>query len=333
MYRTKQNKNDNGQRCLHEVSRDFVGHSQAMAEVREKIRHVAKSECLCVLILGETGTGKETAARMLHAMSALHKGQFRAFNCSGVRPDLLESRFFGHVKGSFTGAIENRPGLFEQANGGTLFLDEIGDLTLEAQGLLLRVLEDGKCMPLGGSEEIEVNENIIAATNRDIHQLVRNYIQTCDSLVEQRSRMFRDDLYQRLCTVIIQLPPLREHKEDIPEIVEYWQQRQSDKEVTRPLSSRQLTALMNYDYPGNVRELFQLLRRAEVLGVRDISRLIDEQRKMFSLPSVSYAFPDDCREMMAMHTRRVFEKYGRNLSVAAEKLGMAKNTLRKWLEG
>jgi transcriptional regulator with GAF, ATPase, and Fis domain len=302
-----------------------------MAMVRETIDRIGKSGCTRVLILGETGTGKETAARILHGTTSKSRGPFLAFNCSGIRPDLLESRFLGHEKGSFTGATESRVGLFAAANGGTLFLDEIGDLTLEAQGLLLRVLEDGTFMPIGSTREMAVNVNVIAATNRDIHKMVRNFARRHDDMARlmPSSAMFRDDLYQRLSTILLKLPPLREHKEDIPELVAHFRKIHG---WAKNLKASQLDDLMDYDYPGNVRELFHLLERAEILGLNDFRRLVDEQRLALSPTPLDDDCPDDINKMLARHVRRVYEKYGNNLALASRKLVMAKNTVRKYLE-
>ena len=214
-------------------NRELVGKSDLMADLLGNINRAAQHVHARVLIFGESGTGKETVALQIHNKSPLRDEPFIAFNCSSVTPNLLESRFFGHERGAFTGATEMRTGLFEQANGGTLFLDEIGELPLEAQGILLRVLEGGRFSRLGGTKEIEVNVRLIAATNRDLAARVRD-------------GQFRADLFHRLNVVQIRVPSLREHKEDIAQIADsYWL-----KMHHRRLKPAQIEALMAYDYPG-----------------------------------------------------------------------------------
>ena len=298
-----------------------------MEAIRKQITRIASISCASVIIQGESGTGKESVAQLIHRQSSRSEKPFIAFNCSGVMPNLMESRFLGHEKGSFTGATESRKGCCQLADGGTLFLDEICDLDLNVQGLLLRVLEDGRFMPIGGMKEIDVDVRVVVATNRDIHRLVRNYVENEQGdCPKKQCRMFRDDLYQRLATVVLKLPPLREHKEDIPELVEYYR---SLRKYAMGVNAGQLSALMRYDFPGNVRELFLLLDRAEILGITDFDHLIEEQQAMVSPPIEEC--PDNCDAMMAKHVRRVFEKYGENLTYASKMLGLSKNTTKKYL--
>jgi len=298
-----------------------------MEAIRKQISRIASSPCVPVIIQGESGTGKESVAQLIHRQSSRSKMPFVAFNCSGVMPNLMESRFLGHEKGSFTGATESRKGCFQLADGGTLFLDEICDLDLNAQRLLLRVLEEGRFMPIGGMKEIDVDVRVVVATNRDIHRLVRNYVENNQGdYVKKLCRMFRDDLYQRLATVVLKLPPLREHKEDIPELVEFYQ---GLRKYSMGVNAKQLSALMQYDFPGNVRELFLLLDRAEILGITDFEQLIEEQQAMMSPPIEE--LPDNCDEMLARHVRRIFDKYDGNLTYASKMLGLSKNTTKKYL--
>ena len=168
---------------------------------------------------------------------------------------------------------------------------------------------------------------MVVATNRDIHRLVRNYVENNQGdYVKKLCRMFRDDLYQRLATVVLKLPPLREHKEDIPELVEFYQ---SLRKYSMGVNAKQLSALMQYDFPGNVRELFLLLDRAEILGITDFEQLIEEQQAMMSPPIEE--LPDNCDEMLARHVRRIFDKYDGNLTYASKMLGLSKNTTKKYL--
>ncbi|MGI5924449.1 MAG: sigma-54 interaction domain-containing protein [Lentisphaeria bacterium] len=299
-------------------SREFAGKSAAIADLQDKINRIAQHERARVLIYGETGTGKETAATLLHNKSSRKDEPLIAFNCASVTPNLLESRFLGHEKGAFTGATEARAGVFEAADGGTLFLDEIGELPLEVQGTLLRVLEGGRFYRLGNNKtETEVDVRVIAATNRDLPAMVRE-------------GKFREDLYHRLNIIQLRLPPLREHREDIPDIVRAFRKR---TKMPGQLTQAQLEALMDYDYPGNVRELFNLLERAEVLGISDYRQLIREHKEINAgmSPKSENTTPDNLEEVTRLHIKRVCEKYNGNITKAAEALGTSRNTVRKYL--
>ena len=301
--------------------RELLGKSEAIVKLQEKINLIAPHEHARVLILGESGTGKETVATLIHLKSP--RGQegepFIAFNCASVTPSLLESRFLGYEKGAYTGATEARPGLFEVANGGTLFLDEISELPLDAQGILLRVLEEGRLQRLGqNAKEIEVDVRVIAATNRDLPALVRD-------------GRFRMDLYHRLCVVQLRVPPLREHKDDIAIIAYAYRDRNN---MGGWLSPAQVEALQTYDFPGNVRELNNLLERAYVLGISDYGELIREHRELNAAirPLDSEDIPDNLEEATRLHVKRVCEKYSNNISKAAEHLGLSRITVRKYLK-
>ncbi len=301
--------------------RELVGKSAAIVKLQEQINLIAPHEHTRVLILGESGTGKETVATHIHFKSARGKeGEpFIAFNCASVTPNLLESRFLGYEKGAFTDAKEARQGIFEAANGGTLFLDEIGELPLDAQGILLRVLEEGRFQRLGGNaREVEVDVRVIAATNRDLPSMVRD-------------GKFRFDLYHRLCVVQLRVPPLREHKDDIPFIAYAYRERNN---MGSWLTPAQVEALQSYDFPGNVRELNNLLERAYVLGIEDYTQLIREHKELNAalLPQDSMAIPDNLEEATRLHVKRVCEKFSHNISRAAEALGISRNTVRKYLE-
>jgi len=300
--------------------RELIGKSDAMTTLQDRINRVAAHGDARVLILGESGTGKETVALQIHNKSPRAKEPFIAFNCASVTKDLLESRFFGYEKGAFTGAERQYRGLFEQADGGTLFLDEIGEMSVETQAILLRVLEGGRFMRLGGSEEIKVDVRLVTATNRNLPELVR----------EGR---FREDLYMRLNVVQMRVPSLREHKEDIAPIANAWWRKHHGNRV---LGETQVAALMDYDYPGNVRELINLLDRATALEEDDFVRLIKEHREMNAgLTDRAWVdsgvIPDNLEGAMRLHVRRVFDKYGQNLTKAAKALGASRNTVRRYL--
>ena len=298
--------------------RELVGKSALMMDLHGRINRIAPRDKARVFIYGESGTGKETIALFLHSKSPRKNEPFCTFNCASVTPNLLEDRFFGHEKGAFTGANEQKKGLFEIADGGTLFLDEIGEMPLEAQGVLLRVLESGSFTRVGGTEEVFVDVRLITATNRDLAELVRE-------------GKFREDLYHRLCVVQIHAPSLREHKEDIEQIANgRWL-----KEHFRRLAPEQIEVLKTYDYPGNVRELNNILDRASVLDEMDFEKLLEEHKAMTSGLRPSNAAPDTPDELDAavrIHVKRVYEKYDRNLTKTAEALKAARNTVKKYLE-
>ena len=300
--------------------RELLGKSQVIATLQERINLVAAHEHARVLILGESGTGKETVAQQIHTKSPRRKMPFVAFNCASVTKDLLEDRFFGHERGAFTNAVERTDGLFLQADGGTLFLDEIGEMSLEVQALLLRVLEGGRFMRLGGHEELTCDVRLITATNRDLPRLV------CGG-------NFREDLYQRLNVVQLRTPSLREHRDDIPIIANSWWRKFHGNHV---LKEDQIAALMDYDYPGNVRELINILDRATALEEDDFEVLMREHKEMNAglsggLELKSGRVPDNLEAATRLHVRRVYEKYGQNLTRAAEALDVSRNTVRKYL--
>ena len=299
--------------------RELVGKSDVMMDLQDRINRIAPRDKARVFIYGESGTGKETIAMFIHQKSPRKDEPFCTFNCASVTPNLLEDRFFGHEKGAFTGANEQKKGLFEIADGGTLFLDEIGEMPLEAQGVLLRVLEGGRFTRVGGTEEISVDVRLITATNRDLAELVRE-------------GKFREDLYHRLCVVQIHAPSLREHKEDIEQIANgVWL-----KEHHRRLEADQIAVLKTYDYPGNVRELINVLERAIVLDESDFAKLLKEHKEMTAgLKSTSETkeeIPDELEAAVRIHVKRVYEKYDRNLTKTAEALKAARNTVKKYLE-
>src|SRR6266705_1652240 len=232
----------------------IVGKSEPMLKIFDLVAQVAPSRST-VLLQGESGTGKELIAKALHLNSPRRDRPFVPVNTGSMPPDLLESTLFGHLKGAFTSAIASKKGLFEIADRGTLFLDEIGTMGLDTQSKILRVLQDRKFMHLGGTHEIQVDVRIIAATNVDLRQLVRE-------------GKFREDLFYRLNVIAIDLPPLRQRKEDIPLLVDYFLRKYSE-ENQRPLrvmTPEAMRPLLNYSWQGNVRELENVMERAVVLS-------------------------------------------------------------------
>ena len=237
-----------------ELGVEIIGKTPAMQAIFKTIGRVAHTDAT-VLIQGESGTGKELIARAIHSHSQRWSGPFIALNCSAVPRDLLESELFGHERGAFTGATEQRPGVFEVADGGTLFLDEIGDMPLELQAKLLRVVQEKELTRIGGREVIKIDSRIIAATNQDLERAV------------QQAR-FREDLYFRLKVVPITVPPLRQRRDDIPELMAHFLEKITREMGTRvtAVSSETESLLVAHNWPGNVRELENSLIRAAVLA-------------------------------------------------------------------
>lgn len=298
-------------------NRELVGKSDTIQDLLRRINLIGPRDHARVLIFGESGTGKETVAFQIHNKSPRKHEPYVTFNCASVTHNLLESRFFGHEKGAFTGAHEMKHGLFELASGGTLFLDEIGELPLEAQGILLRVLEGGRFTRIGGKDEIEVDVRLIAATNRDLPAFVRD-------------GKFREDLFHRLNVIQIHVPPLREHKSDIEQIANgYW-----FKLHQHYLSPKQIEALMQYEYPGNVRELFNILERANVLEEENFDQLITEHKKITAslFTQNGSNVPDELDAAIRHHVRCVYEKNNRNIAKTITALNVARNTVKKYLE-
>jgi len=244
----------------------LVGESPRMREVLALVDRIAPTHST-VLIVGESGTGKELAARAIHASSPRRDRPFVSINCGALPDELLESELFGHTRGSFTGAVTSKKGLFEVADGGTIFLDEIGDTSPAMQVKLLRVLQERRIRRVGGTDETEVNVRVLAATNHDLEALVRE-------------KRFREDLYYRINVIQIQMPALREKREDIPRLVDHFVSKYSalmGKKVSG-VNEEARRSLQQHEWPGNVRELENVIERAvalangDVLGPADLSR-------------------------------------------------------------
>jgi hydrogenase-4 transcriptional activator len=238
----------------HDISESIVGAETGLRPVMEQIDLVARSDAP-VLVLGETGSGKEVVARAIHTRSRRAAKPFLRVNCGAIPPELVDSELFGHEKGSFTGAVNIRKGWFERADGGTLFLDECGELPLAAQVRLLRILQDGTFERVGGEKQLTVDVRIVAATHRDLHAMVG-------------SSRFREDLWYRIAVFPIRLPPLRDRKEDIPSLAAHFALRAAKRLGTPPLipSPEAINLLVGYAWPGNVRELATVIERAAILG-------------------------------------------------------------------
>lgn len=310
--------NDNKGLLIDAFHSHIIGRSPVMKRIFEKIKKVAPTDST-VLITGESGTGKELVAKAIHSYSQRKDREFIAVDCSSLVETLLESELFGHVKGSFTGAIQTKHGLFELANHGTFFFDEISNLTLNIQAKLLRVIQEKEFMKVGDQRRIKVDIRIIAASNKDLEKCIKE-------------GQFREDLYYRLSVVPIHIPPLRKRKEDIPLLVNHFLEKFSNK-INRPIpevSSDALEMLMEYSWPGNVRELEHTIERILVLEDTDVIRPGDlpsfiSQRqgefRMFSeeLPSL--------HELEKKYIRFVLKKTKGKKTSAAKILGINRKTL------
>ena len=299
--------------------REMIGRDEKMQVVFEWIRTAAKSD-ISVLVLGPTGSGKEVVARMIHELSRRAAARLQAVNCAALPDSLFESELFGYEKGAFTGAHERKPGRLEQANGGTLFLDEIGDLSLIAQAKLLRVLEERRFERLGGQRAIAVDFRLISATNRPLQQFVQD-------------GRFREDLYYRVNAFAIRLPSLHERRIDIPMLAERFLSRYCAAQGL-PLDGKSfardaLDLLIDYPWPGNIRELESTVSRA---ALSTPGRLIRAQEIEFlnatrqSMPTLAGRLPS-LAEAERAHIGRVLAVVGWNKKEAARVLGISRGTL------
>jgi two-component system nitrogen regulation response regulator GlnG len=313
----------------------IVGKSEAMQQVFKLIGQVSQSEAT-VLITGESGTGKELVARAIYHHSGRAGKTFMAINCAAIPENLLESELFGHERGAFTGALDRRIGKFEQCDGGTIFLDEIGDMPLATQTKILRVLQNGEFQRVGGNQTLQADVRVIAATNKDPEQLVT-------------AKKFREDLYYRLNVVRIHLPPLRDRREDIPVLIDYFVRKSNIKRVSPEVYEK----LRQYGWPGNVRELENVIERAVVvargdtilprdlpadatgpppLPPEDLHAAVDAVVR----PLYALAKKDPKLKIMAAVERelitRALAETGGNQVQAAKLLGITRATLRKRVE-
>jgi DNA-binding NtrC family response regulator len=314
---------------LSERKTDFddygiIGSSRAIRELIEKLAQVAKSKST-VLISGETGTGKELAARAIHDRSAEREMPLIKVNCAAIPEALLESELFGHVKGAFTHATSNKKGKFSLAHGSTIFLDEIGMMNPALQAKLLRVLQEREFEPLGSERTEKVDVRVIAATNRDLRQLMSE-------------GQFQEDLFYRLSVIPIELPPLRSRRDDVPALVEHFirkHQRRTGKTVER-VTDEALGALSSYDWPGNVRELENAIERAVVLsrspviGLSEISLAPSAPARTKSLPSLKLRENVDWVERETI--RLALEKAEGVKKAAAETMGISQRALSYYLK-
>jgi two-component system nitrogen regulation response regulator NtrX len=291
-----------------------------MRHLHEQIRLVASRNSR-VLITGESGTGKELVAYAIHRNSGRRDKSFVKVNCAAIPQELFESELFGHEKGAFTGALQQRIGRFEQADGGTLFLDEIGEIPLLLQPKILRALQENEIQRVGGQKEIKVDVRVIAATNRKLED-------------EVKKGAFREDLYYRLNVFPIHVAPLREHAEDVPLLVKHFVEWICDEEnmKRKEVSDEAIQAFSKYDYPGNIRELRNLVERLLILSQGEVIQLADANRVLPHKPneakeeSILYSKLEDTEREMIF---RVLEEHRWHISKVAKVLGLERSHLYK----
>jgi DNA-binding NtrC family response regulator len=312
---------------LSNLDAEIISDSPEMDKVKKLILKVAKSNAT-VLIRGESGTGKELIARAIHTNSLRSSETFQAVNCAAINENLLESELFGHEKGSFTGAVGEKKGLFEIADGGTLFLDEIGELDISLQAKILRALQEKQIRRVGGTRELNVDVRVVAATNRDLLKM-------------SQDGRFREDLYYRLNVLSIELPPLHTRRSDIPVLIDYFlakHTRNTDRKVSLNNESKRL--LLDYSYPGNVRQLESALERAVLLCENNTITVEDLPPEMvqssspvstanfFELPPNGVNFEDVERSLIT----QAMERTDNNITKSAKLLGLTFRTLQYRLE-
>jgi two-component system response regulator AtoC len=302
----------------------IIGNSAKMQGVVQMISRL-KDTRTPVLITGESGTGKELVARAIHFRGAFAQTPFVAVDCGALVPTLMESELFGYEKGAFTGALKSKPGLFQTANGGTVFLDEIGELPLETQAKLLRVLQEKEVRPVGSNAKVSVNVRVIAATNRDLEDAYR-------------TGTFRKDLYFRLNVVTVYLPPLREHKSDISLLVHCFLERYAPGENMQ-VTSAAMKSLLQYDWPGNVRELENSIARAVALGdhhsidVKDLPPAVSTgQNGAAAIAADAGLSTTALADLERLTILRVFEQVGGDKALAGKMLGISRATLYRKLK-
>ncbi len=316
------NENQKLRECRRQLSEtgNLIGLSQAMEKVNKLIDVASAHDC-SVLITGESGCGKELVARQVHQQSNRNEMNFVAINCAAIPENLIESELFGYRKGAFTGAERNKAGLLEEANNGTLFLDEINNASLALQAKLLRVLQDGSFYPMGNTTPIEVDIRVITASNRNIADLIQK-------------GEFREDLYYRLMVMEIDVPPLRERRDDIPLLTHYFLNKHCVR-LNKPaceIMTDVLGVLLRYDWPGNVRELENIVQRMIIMSVGDkISMDVLPQNLMGEKAAfgkaLDYMSPQSLDDIEAYFIRKTLSECKGDRAMAASILGINKSTL------
>ncbi|MBD3162430.1 MAG: response regulator [Candidatus Eisenbacteria bacterium] len=304
------------------ADRKIIGSADEMAKVFRMIEKVADTEAT-ILIYGESGTGKELIAREIHYQSRRAQGPFVSINCGALPKDLLESNLFGHMKGSFTGAIKDQPGLFTVSEGGTFFLDEVGEMAPATQVKLLRALQEREIIPVGGTKPVRINVRLIAATNADLER-------------EVNEGRFRTDLFYRLNVIPLRLPALRQRRDDIPLLVEHFLKLYAPQGEITGIANEGLDALMRYDWPGNVRELENVIERAVILNEGGEIRIQDLPEKVVRGPSKQGSLVIDTpsltlEELEREYILKVLHHTGWQKKRASEILGINPSTLYRKL--
>ncbi len=305
---------------LHSAPFGIIGTSPPMRKIMKEVEKAAITNAT-VIISGDNGTGKELTARAIHYCSPRASAPFVPVNCASIPENLIESELFGHVKGSFTGAFETRPGFFQIANVGTIFLDEISETSLAMQAKLLRVIQEKEIYMVGSRKAQKVDVRILASTNKNLGQLIR-------------TGHFREDLFYRLNVINIHLPPLNERKEDIPLLIHFFTTKFS-KELKKQIprySDDAMGILTNYDWPGNVRELENVIHRLMIMSEEPVIALHSLRFMMGRNMSKSQMPLRTLAEMEADYIKRVLEAVNNNKTQAAKVLGIDRKTLRKKLE-
>jgi len=329
LERSEALKESADEKALKALGYELIGNSRAIQEVKNMIERVARVRST-VLITGETGTGKEMVARLIHQFSDRADNPFIAVNCAAIPGTLLESQFFGHIKGAFTDAIEDKAGFFEEANKGTIFLDEIGDLDFNLQAKILRVLQEGEITRVGSARSIPVDVRVIAATNRNLRQMVEE-------------KRFRQDLYYRLSVLPIYVPALREHREDLPLLINHILNKlaKTTGHKITGVSPEYLEILKQYDFPGNVRELENIIERSvllatgnllspdtlpsEVIESAEVAELV--KKTVENGLSLKKAKARITERIESKLIERVIKECNGNYSLAAKKLGISRSAL------
>jgi len=308
---------------------DLHGIVGSSAKIQDVLRVISrlKDTRTPVLITGESGTGKELVARAIHFRGSFASRPFVAVDCGSLVPSLIESELFGYEKGAFTGALRAKTGLFQSANGGTIFLDEIGELPLELQAKLLRVLQEKEVRPVGSNQKTKVDVRVIAATNRDLES-------------EYRNGTFRKDLYFRLNVVTVHLPSLRERRSDVPMLVHWFLERYAAASGMQVTNSA-MKCLLQYDWPGNVRELENCIERAVALGDRRIMDIGDlppaiasesRAQELSNIPHSAVISSNDLEDIERATIERVFEQVKGDKAMAGKMLGISRATLYRKLK-
>jgi two-component system nitrogen regulation response regulator NtrX len=307
---------------------ELLGDSAVMQDLREAIARVAPSRATA-LVVGESGTGKELVARRIHRLSPRARNEFVRVNCAAIPEELIESELFGHEKGSFTGAVRKQLGKFVQADGGTIFLDEVGDMSLRTQAKVLRVLQDGEVEPVGAGNVQHVDVRVVAATNKDL-------------IDEVRAGRFREDLYFRLSVVVLRTPPLRSHPDDIPSLVDHFTRLACEEYNRRPKrwAASALTQLARHPFPGNVRELKNIVERVVIMQLEDEITGVDlpsagppggcgsQFEAVFAAPSLS-EFQEQSERVYLM---RQLQRHGWNVAATARAIQTPRSNLYKKIE-